>query len=188
MFGKRVLLTITILCFVSACNNSQISENKEVELLRKENELAKKELELTKKELELSKADIVESANGNLRSSSTPVNTLTREEIKETDVRLRFVNDSRACNLIKGSVTLKTKGKTLTAVTGKKGFALFNNVPCGDVAIISVFDADTSYKSDKPVRQKISCSKSVYLGSFDIYYGNKVSEDRADYCYNLNPN
>ncbi len=73
--------------------------------------------------------------------------------------------------------------------TGKKGFAAFNNVPCGDTAVITVFDSETSNQNlDTPAYSKIACSKSVYLGAFDIYYGSKLSEARANYCYNLNPN
>lgn len=120
--------------------------------------------------------------------SSNPTLTSTPEEIKQTDVSVRFVNEARACNIIKGTVTLKTQGKTFTARTGNKGFASFNDIPCGETATITVFDSETSYDSDEPAIAKIPCKKSAYLGAFNIYYGNKISEERANFCYKLNPN
>lgn len=184
----QILSLVVISNLFWSCNNQQTSDNKEVELLRKETELAKKEAELAKKELEMSKGN---TANSNINSatpSPSPISISTPAEIKETTVSVRFVNDARACYVIKGTITLKTQGKIFTAKTGKKGFATFNKVPCGDAAVISVLDSETSYESDEPARSKIACSKSVYLGAYNIYYGNKLSEARANYCYKLNPN
>lgn len=152
----------------------------------KETELAKKEAELAKKELEMSKDNPINSNTNNNTPSPSP--TSTPQKIKETTVSVRFVNEARACYLIKGTVTLITQGKTYTAKTGKKGFATFNNIPCGETATVTVFDSESTYTSDKPARSKIACKKSVYLGAFNIYYGNKLSESRANYCYKLNPN
>ena len=184
----QILLLVTIANLLWACGGNQNSENKEVELLRKETELAKKEAELAKKELEMSKDNNSNSNTNSATPSPSPTPTSTPEEIKQTTVSVRFVNEARACYIIKGTVTLKTQGKTFTARTGKKGFANFNNVPCGETAAITVVDSETSYDSDEPAMSKIPCKKSVYLGAFNIYYGNKLSEARANYCYNLNPN
>ncbi len=185
----QILLLVAISNLLLACGSvNQTSDNKEVELLRKETELAKKEAELAKKELEMSKGNTANSNVNDATQLPSPTLTSSPEEIKDTTVSVRFVNDARACNVIKGTITLKTQNKTFTAKTGKKGFATFNKIPCGDTAVITIFDSETSYESDTPARQKITCSKSVYLGSFNIYYGNKLSEARANYCYNLNPN
>ncbi len=182
----QVLLLVTISNLLWACAGNQASDNKEVELLRKETELAKKETELAKKELEMSKGNT--AASNATSPTPSPNPTSTPEEIKENIVSVRFVNEARACYIIKGTVTLKTQGKTFTTRTGKKGFANFNKVPCGEAAAITVSDSETSYDSDEPAMAKIPCKKSAYLGAFNIYYGDKLSEARANFCYNLNPN
>ena len=162
-------------------------ENKEMEQLRKETELAKKEAELAKKELELTR-----NSGANLTivptSESSPIASATPEAITETKVSIRFINDARACWIIKGKITLRTQGQTFTAVTGKKGYATFNDVPCGEKAVISVSEFNNPYESDEPARQVIKCARSVYLGTFSNYYGVKVPEKRAESCYQMNPN
>jgi hypothetical protein len=171
--------------FTVACRTeSQNIQNKEMEQLRKETELAKKEAELAKKELELSRNNPANIPT----AGSSPIPSTTPEAITETKVSVRFINDARACWIIKGKMTLKTQGQTFTAVTGKKGFATFNDVPCGEKAVISVLEFNNPYESDEPARQVIKCEKSVYLGTFSNYYGVKVSEKRAEFCYQMNPN
>ena len=184
----QILLLVVITNLLLACGGNQTSDNKEIELLRKETELAKKEAELAKKELEMSKDSNSNSNTNSATPSPSPTPTSTPVEIKDTTVSVRFVNEARACYIIEGRIILKTQGKTFTARTGKKGFATFNKVPCGDAAVVSVIESESLYESEPPAHATIPCKKSVYLGAFNIYYGTKLSEARANYCYNLNPN
>lgn len=165
-------------------NNSNKNELTQSSNIKLENN-SSKQIIATNSNLN-SKIEVVDNKESVLDTPKSTTPIPTPEEIKETNVRLRFVNDARACFIIQGKITLKTQGKTFTANTGKKGFTDFNNVPCGDMATITLIDSD--YVSPSPVRQKIKCSKSVFLGSFNIYYGNKVTEKYAEYCYKLNPN
>ncbi|MGB7207693.1 MAG: hypothetical protein WBD27_03440 [Pyrinomonadaceae bacterium] len=184
----QMLCLSLILGLLCSCSSQQApAENKEMELLRKETELAKKETELAKKELELSRNTDPNLANVTTTEPS-PITGAAPEAITETKVLLRFINDARACWIIKGKITLRTQGQTFTAVTGKKGYATFEGVPCGEKAVISVSEFANPYESDQPARQLIKCAKSVYLGTFSNYYGVKVPEKRAEFCYQMNPN
>jgi signal transduction histidine kinase len=100
----QILLLIAISNLLLACSSvNQTSDNKEVELLRKETELAKKEAELAKKELEMSKGNTANSNVNHATQLLSPTPRSTPEEIKDTTVSVRFVNDARACNVIKGN-------------------------------------------------------------------------------------
>ena len=61
------------------------------------------------------------------------------------------------------------------AYVEKKGFATFNDIPCGESVIIEG-------SGEVGIRQNINCVKSVYLGAFDINSGRKISEKIVNSC------
>jgi serine/threonine protein kinase len=133
-----------------------------------------------------STADSGNVISNNIESAiATPTLTPTPEEIKETMVRLRFIDVARACGGTNGGiVSLKTQNKSFSATTNRKGFAVFNKIPCGESVKISLQFCPSCPNSEYEIRQTIKCSKSVYLGSFNSFYGDKVSESEANFCSN----
>lgn len=78
------------------------------------------------------------------------------------------------CSALNGEkISIVIQNKKYSAITDKKGFATFNKMPCGQSAIISL--------PFTKIQREISCSKSVYLGSFTDS-GSKVAESDANEC------
>ncbi len=94
--------------------------------------------------------------------------------------------NSSGCNFSSGKIFLRRangisyreKGQQFGAYAAyieNKGFATFNDIPCGEAVIIES-------SGEVGIRQNINCSKSVYLGSFDINSGRKIPEREANAC------
>jgi serine/threonine protein kinase len=133
-------------------------------------------------------ASIIHTANiATPPPTETPLSTPLPEKIKNTNVTIRLVElNSDGCVFAFGKFFLRrANGKDYTelgqqfgayaAYIEKKGVATFKQIPCGETVIIEG-------SGEVGIRQTINCSKSVYLGTFDINSGRKISERAANNC------